>query len=130
MDKDLRSYFKKKRNIVSLIIIAILLVAVPTTLYLAQTRQIFKPKASYDSCSFQAQQGFDFCVSEEERACNQEEDPESCADIENGNAFCHQQQQQQLAACSQQNPGGVTGGTISLNASPVGVCGSNGKEQI
>jgi hypothetical protein len=45
MNKDIKSYFRKKRNIVSLVVIIILLVAVPATLYLAQTRQIFQPRA-------------------------------------------------------------------------------------
>src|SRR3989344_1013582 len=47
--KDLKEIFKVKKNLVTLIVSLVLLIALPATLYLVKTEQIFKPRANVGS---------------------------------------------------------------------------------
>ncbi len=123
------AYFKKKRNIVGLIVILVLLIGVPVTLYLAQTRQIFKPKAA-TSCVDTAQGNFYQCKTDEDDACDNGE-TWACDDTANNYNNCIVQLNDDIEVCNQGN-GGNTGGTTPLNliATPTGVCTTNNKQQV
>ena len=43
--KDLKEIFKVRKNLVTLIVSLVLLIALPAGLYLVKTEQIFKPRA-------------------------------------------------------------------------------------
>jgi len=50
--EEIKRLLKIKRNLIGLIVVLVLLVALPVGIYLAQTTQIFKPRAAEEPGTF------------------------------------------------------------------------------